>query len=69
MGILTRPQSKTIRELFDFRQGQRNFCLPLCPDQLFVLPSALFRWVTMDYSQDLGPAANNTPAPSAGDLD
>jgi len=43
--------------------------LPLCPDQLFVLPSVLFQWVTMDYSQDLGPAANNTPTPSAGDLD
>lgn len=69
LDMVTRPQSKTTRELFDFRQGQRNFSLPLCPDQLFVLPSALFHWVTMEYSQGLGPAANNTPAASTGDLD
>jgi hypothetical protein len=69
LGIVTRPQSKTTRELCDFRHGQRSFCLPLCPDQLFVVTSALFQWITMDCSQGLGPATNNTPAPSAGELD
>jgi len=69
LDIVTGPQSETTRELSDFKQGQRSFCLPLCPDQLFVLPSALFHWVTMDYSQGLGPSANKTPTPSTGDLD
>lgn len=48
VGIVTRPQCETTRELFDFWQGQRCISLPLCPDQLSVPPSVLFQWVTVD---------------------